>query len=213
MERETVMLKRCSKCSELLPRSEFHKRSDNTDGLRNECKACKNGYNRRYRQENKERVAAYNKRYCEENKEAVAASGKRYREENKETIAAYKKRWWSEHKEKCREQKAASQRAWRRNNPAKKAANARRRYARKRGAEGSHTAAEFKALCASAAWKCLRCGMPHDVRLLTADHIVPLSKGGADDISNIQPLCRNCNSHKRTQTTDYRNAPWWACAT
>lgn len=63
------------------------------------------------------------------------------------------------------------------------------------------THAEWAALCAKYGNICLACGQ---LRPLTADHIVPRSKGGAFDISNIQPLCGPCNSSKGDRTIDYR---------
>jgi 5-methylcytosine-specific restriction endonuclease McrA len=41
---------------------------------------------------------------------------------------------------------------------------------------------------------CSRCGSTED---LTADHIVPRAKGGRNVFSNVQVLCRACNSAKR----------------
>lgn len=51
-------------------------------------------------------------------------------------------------------------------------------------------------------YRCLACGN-HDAKLCI-DHVVPLSRGGTNEISNIQPLCRSCNSKKHAKHIDYR---------
>jgi len=42
-------------------------------------------------------------------------------------------------------------------------------------------------------WRCRHCNTHKN---LTVDHIVPLSKGGTDDLDNLQTLCGPCNSRK-----------------
>lgn len=42
-------------------------------------------------------------------------------------------------------------------------------------------------------YRCVRCGSQDD---LTVDHITPVSAGGGNDLSNLQTLCRPCNSKK-----------------
>lgn len=45
--------------------------------------------------------------------------------------------------------------------------------------------------------RCELCGKHDDEGTLQLDHIVPHSKGGSDDISNLQVLCSTCNANKR----------------
>ena len=39
---------------------------------------------------------------------------------------------------------------------------------------------------------------------LTADHVIPVSKGGKTELNNLQTLCQPCNSKKGTKEIDYR---------
>ncbi len=56
-----------------------------------------------------------------------------------------------------------------------------------------------------AARRCELCGVSADVRALEADHIVPRTHGGSDEISNLQALCYSCNATKRDRDdTDFR---------
>ncbi|WP_448601928.1 HNH endonuclease [Thermoleptolyngbya sp.] len=45
--------------------------------------------------------------------------------------------------------------------------------------------------------QCNHCGAGSEQAELTVDHIIPLAQGGANDLSNLQVLCRRCNSTKR----------------
>jgi len=51
-------------------------------------------------------------------------------------------------------------------------------------------------------YKCLCCG---GTKLLSIDHINPVSLGGDNKLSNLQTLCRLCNSSKGINFKDYRN--------
>jgi len=82
-------LKKCSKCGELKPFSEFHKKKNTKDGLQSQCKMC----NKKYYENNKEKMKEYNKKYYENNKEKIKEYKKEYNENNKEKIKEYKKEY------------------------------------------------------------------------------------------------------------------------
>ena len=78
----------CTKCGESKPLSEYHKHKAGRFGLAAVCDKCIAAKDRKYREENKEKVAAVHKKYYEANKEKIAAQKKKYGEENKDKIAA-----------------------------------------------------------------------------------------------------------------------------
>jgi 5-methylcytosine-specific restriction endonuclease McrA len=124
--------------------------------------------------------------------------GAHYRQKNRDKERERSRRYYQDNRGKVGE----TQKRYRENNRGKEKEKKNARRARKLNASGSFTAQEWHDVCAHYNHTCLCCGAS-GVRL-TADHVVPLSKGGSNDISNIQPLCISCNCRKYTKIIDYR---------
>lgn len=49
-------------------------------------------------------------------------------------------------------------------------------------------------------YRCRECGATNKETTLEIDHIVPVSKGGSNSLSNLQTLCKKCNRAKHAHT-------------
>ncbi len=195
---EIVTEKKCNKCEEVKPLFEFYKK-------RNECVECEKKRRRNRYDGNLEKSKEYSKEYYSRNTEKVKASQEKYRFENygkiKARVATRVKENPIANKTdpivaKIRRDK------FHLNNPGKYAEYRSNYRSRINKNGGKHTTKEWKDLCDKYGNRCLCCGRS-DVKL-TIDHVVPISKGGGNSISNLQPLCSLCNNRKHTEIIDYR---------
>lgn len=144
----------------------------------------------------------------------IIAWSKKWRDEHKEHIKEYNSRYYREHRKEILEKKDNKEytRVWRIKNADKvkryselhkedKACRESKRRARKKGNGGSHTPEEWNDVLVHYGSRCLRCGATERIE---KDHVVSIKNNGSDDIENLQPLCRSCNTSKNSKTVDYR---------
>jgi len=180
------------------------------------CVACKRESSRQWRANNPEKSREKARQWRANNPEKHRENCRNWAANNREKSRENSRNWYASNSEKSREnfrKRYASnsekfrERAcqWAANNPEKVRAISHTRRARKAGNGGSFTAQEWKDLCAQYDNHCIYPGCERTD--LHADHVIPVSKGGSSDISNIQPLCAHHNISKGTGTNDYRYKP------
>jgi 5-methylcytosine-specific restriction endonuclease McrA len=124
------------------------------------------------------------------------AQKREYQKANPELISERSRRYRESHPERLKVFYA--------NNPGYATVQSSKRRAHKKQAGGSYTLEEWNELKARYSYACLSCGRCEPEIKLEADHVIPLTKDGSNNLDNIQPLCRSCNSRKHNKIIDYR---------
>lgn len=205
----------CKGCGVEKRLSEFYAAARNLDGRMGRCKSCVKSGVRKNRRDRAQQYAEYERSRAGLPHRAEAR--RKYQQAHREQLSEYKKTWAElnservvaakrDHYRRKREEIISRSKLWGEENPEKvkaaKANNRRKRRAARHASRGSFTAEEFAELCERYGDRCLRCGDTEAA--LEADHVVPLTRGGSDDIGNIQPLCGRCNRSKFVGVEDYR---------
>lgn len=91
----------CSKCGKELQLECFTKHPECKNGIRSSCKEC----DRKYRQENSERIKKYMKQYQCDNSDELKEKSKIYQKNNKEKLDESKKKYYNANKEQLKQYK------------------------------------------------------------------------------------------------------------
>lgn len=157
---------------------------------------------KRYYKENKEKITEYQKQYRQENKELIAEKMKQYGQENKEKISENKKLYQQENKEIIAQKRKLYSQSDKGREVIYKNVLKRKSYKMK----VKYTPHQRLEILDRDGWNCQCCGIEvHDRSTgdwntpdkANIDHIIPISKGGNSEPSNLQVLCRTCNLSKK----------------
>lgn len=178
--------KLCKTCGVEKERGGFYAHPGTADGLLNECKECIKEKRKKKYWDDPSKARETKKKDYQKHREKRIAYVNRWTESNQEKVKINKRRYYDKNREVVFKRSAV---------------HIQKRRAWKNNSNGSFTYNEWEALCNKYENKCLCCKKS---KKLTMDHVVPLSRGGSNNIDNIQPLCLLCNMKKGTKTIDYR---------
>lgn len=177
----------CNTCNLIKNKSEFRKLSRNKNGLANKCKQCVSIGDAIYRRNNHEKKKESAIKWYRANAEKSGETSRKWRENNPERVVERSHNYYLANKERHLE--VAS--AWKKANR-EKVNEMRQRYRARKYENGEFYVREkfLKRLYAS---PCVNCGTTENI---SADHIIPITRGGVHSEGNLQPMCIPCNSSK-----------------
>ena len=193
-----MQTKICTKCHIEKELAEFHKKANSLYGVRAVCRICYNQYRNQYNHDNQVSKKHYerHKQYYQDKRDA-----------NRESANAYFKEYYQTHKEehklamqqwrlKNKEHEKEMQKLYNKTDKGKavrKTIDSNRRIAKK---SGSFIPDDILNLYRLQSGKCVYCKYCIENNNYHVDHIMPLSKGGTNELKNIQLLCPQCNLSK-----------------
>jgi len=208
-------VKRCSKCAQSKPRAEFNRDRWKSDGLKSQCKECRNLAKRDYRARLRTERIARIKRYVR----FRWVMARLWRRRSQSAITSPRRvdtddfrRWVAKNEARRRAATDAIRRKyfkahpedgarWRQERPDRVTNQRQRRRAEAIGvAINDLTDDQWAWLVEVYDHRCAYCG--HEVEALTPDHILPMARGGNNTLSNIAPACLKCNTRKQARTPE-----------
>lgn len=175
MSDEICSTKLCSKCGVRKEKSQFHQSSQTSDGLQGHCKQCRSEHRKAHYRNNHDRIVLQNRAWKDSNREYHRAYSRAYNAKNRELVNKRSKEWTK-------------------NNPIKVRERVMRYEARKKNNAVSRVS--YDAILQRDDYTCYICELPVVPSDVEFDHIVPLSRGGAHEESNIAVVHALCNKHK-----------------
>ena len=176
------------------------------------CQRCEIDRAAAWQRENPELHAVHVKKWDTENqdvrerinakfrlvhREEINAKALAKRNENPEAARLRFREYYAENRVDLIQKRLAYAKA----NPATVNAIVNKRRAKKMGAEGYYDGKEVAILLEIQSGLCL-CGADISAGNHTVDHYIPLSRGGSNNLANLQLLCRPCNAQKGVKTMD-----------
>lgn len=149
-----------------------------------------------YHQEHKDEIAKKQQEYLQHHVEERSEYNHQYHITHYDIILRNHRLYYLRHKE----EDDAKHSLYQKEHPEISQVGHEQYRARLFNSEGSFTVDEFRQKCLEYNNSCAYC--KQECESLTVDHVIPLSKGGSNYISNIVPACLSCNSKKRDLSVD-----------